>query len=223
MVAACTGLSCNGIRVGFVNSHAHHDPERDRLDRRGCGHRLRVVVLASARRGAAVRHADRRRLHSVSGIHLSAGADLLASRASTTHSPASSPIHTIFGLPTMTLIFRNHFAALPEELFKAARVDGAGFWRIFGVDHAADGAADHRRCGDPAGHRHLERLHLRPGVRRPGESADDGAAQQHRQFHPGRARIQCRDGGDAADRDGAAGGVFLCPAAGSCAASPPAR
>jgi glucose/mannose transport system permease protein len=33
----------------------------------------------------------------------------------------------------MTLIFRNHFAALPEELFKAARVDGAGFWRIFGV------------------------------------------------------------------------------------------
>ena len=31
----------------------------------------------------------------------------------------------------MTLIFRNHFAALPEELFKAARADGAGFWRIF--------------------------------------------------------------------------------------------
>jgi glucose/mannose transport system permease protein len=41
-------------------------------------------------------------------------------------------VHTIFGLPTMTLIFRNHFAALPLELFKAARVDGAGFWRIFG-------------------------------------------------------------------------------------------
>ena len=41
-------------------------------------------------------------------------------------------MHTIFGLPTMTLMFRNHFAALPLELFKAARVDGAGFWRIFG-------------------------------------------------------------------------------------------
>jgi glucose/mannose transport system permease protein len=40
-------------------------------------------------------------------------------------------VHTIFGLPTMTLIFRNHFAALPNELFRAARVDGAGFWRIF--------------------------------------------------------------------------------------------
>ena len=42
-------------------------------------------------------------------------------------------VHTMFGLPTMTLIFRNHFAALPIELFKAARVDGAGFWRIFGT------------------------------------------------------------------------------------------
>jgi glucose/mannose transport system permease protein len=41
-------------------------------------------------------------------------------------------VHTIFGLPTMTLLFRNHFASLPIELFKAARVDGAGFWRTFG-------------------------------------------------------------------------------------------
>lgn len=40
-------------------------------------------------------------------------------------------IHTIFGMPILTLLFRNYFAALPQELFKAARVDGAGFWRIF--------------------------------------------------------------------------------------------
>jgi glucose/mannose transport system permease protein len=40
-------------------------------------------------------------------------------------------IHTTFGLPVMTLLFRNYFASLPEELFKAARVDGAGFMRIF--------------------------------------------------------------------------------------------
>ena len=32
-------------------------------------------------------------------------------------------IHTIFGLPTMTLLFRNYFFSLPHELFKAARVD----------------------------------------------------------------------------------------------------
>ena len=36
-------------------------------------------------------------------------------------------IHTIFGMPILTLLFRNYFAALPVELFKAARVDGAGF------------------------------------------------------------------------------------------------
>ena len=40
-------------------------------------------------------------------------------------------VHTIFGMPTMTLLFRNYYGALPVELFKAARIDGAGFWRIF--------------------------------------------------------------------------------------------
>lgn len=45
--------------------------------------------------------------------------------------PAVILIHTIFGMPILTLLFRNYFASLPEELFKAARVDGAGFWGIF--------------------------------------------------------------------------------------------
>ncbi|MBT1158080.1 carbohydrate ABC transporter permease [Aminobacter anthyllidis] len=40
-------------------------------------------------------------------------------------------VHTIFGMPILTLLFRNYFASLPEELFKAARVDGAGFWTIY--------------------------------------------------------------------------------------------
>jgi glucose/mannose transport system permease protein len=40
-------------------------------------------------------------------------------------------IHTIFGMPILTLIFRNYFASLHPELFKAARVDGAGFWGIY--------------------------------------------------------------------------------------------
>lgn len=40
-------------------------------------------------------------------------------------------VHTIFGMPILTLLFRNYFSAIPEELFKAARVDGAGFWGIY--------------------------------------------------------------------------------------------
>ncbi len=40
-------------------------------------------------------------------------------------------VHTVFGMPILTLLFRNYFASLPLELFKAARVDGAGFWGIY--------------------------------------------------------------------------------------------
>jgi glucose/mannose transport system permease protein len=40
-------------------------------------------------------------------------------------------VHTAFGMPILTLLFRNYFASLPQELFKAARVDGARFWGIF--------------------------------------------------------------------------------------------
>ncbi|XDA99962.1 carbohydrate ABC transporter permease [Sulfitobacter sp. LCG007] len=40
-------------------------------------------------------------------------------------------VHTVFGMPILTLLFRNYFASVPEELFKAARVDGAGFWGIY--------------------------------------------------------------------------------------------
>lgn len=40
-------------------------------------------------------------------------------------------VHTIFGMPILTLLFRNYFSSVPEELFKAARIDGAGFWGIY--------------------------------------------------------------------------------------------
>ena len=40
-------------------------------------------------------------------------------------------VHSVFGMPILTLLFRNYFTSLPEELFKAARVDGAGYWGIY--------------------------------------------------------------------------------------------
>jgi glucose/mannose transport system permease protein len=40
-------------------------------------------------------------------------------------------VHCIFGMPILTLLFRNYFSSMPEELFRAARVDGAGFWGIY--------------------------------------------------------------------------------------------
>jgi glucose/mannose transport system permease protein len=45
--------------------------------------------------------------------------------------PGLVVVHSIFGMPILTLLFRNYFASVPEELFKAARVDGAGFWSIY--------------------------------------------------------------------------------------------
>ena len=40
-------------------------------------------------------------------------------------------VHCLAGLAGTTLFFRNYYAAIPRELVNAARIDGAGFWRIF--------------------------------------------------------------------------------------------
>jgi glucose/mannose transport system permease protein len=39
-------------------------------------------------------------------------------------------VHTVYGLPFTTLFFRNFYVTIPEEIIKAARIDGAGFFRI---------------------------------------------------------------------------------------------
>lgn len=40
-------------------------------------------------------------------------------------------VHVIYGLGFTTLFFRNYYVTIPAELTKAAKVDGAGFFRIF--------------------------------------------------------------------------------------------
>ena len=40
-------------------------------------------------------------------------------------------VHILCGIPSTTLFFRNYYAGLPDELVKAAMLDGAGFWQIF--------------------------------------------------------------------------------------------
>jgi glucose/mannose transport system permease protein len=130
--SACTGLTCNGIRVGFINSLRIMIPSVVVSITVGG---LTGYALALWRpRGAVLLFGT---LIAVAFIpyqvfiyplvriffHLGLNNSI----------PGIVLVHTIFGLPTMTLIFRNYFASLPEELFKAARVDGAGFWRIFGA------------------------------------------------------------------------------------------
>lgn len=40
-------------------------------------------------------------------------------------------LHVVYGIPITTLIFRNYYASIPQELVEAARVDGAGFFRTY--------------------------------------------------------------------------------------------
>jgi glucose/mannose transport system permease protein len=40
-------------------------------------------------------------------------------------------IHCVQGLAFTTLFCRNYYVNIPDALIKAARIDGAGFWRIF--------------------------------------------------------------------------------------------
>lgn len=127
---ACTGLTCNGLSTGFWNSVQITIPS---------------VILSIA-------------IASVNGYALAnwkfKGADvfftILIFGAFIPYQILLYPmvimlrelglygslgglvlVHTIFGMPILTLLFRNYFTSLPEELFKAARVDGAGFWGIY--------------------------------------------------------------------------------------------
>jgi glucose/mannose transport system permease protein len=40
-------------------------------------------------------------------------------------------VHVIYGLSFTTLFFRNYYVSIPDELVKAAKIDGAGFFTIF--------------------------------------------------------------------------------------------
>jgi glucose/mannose transport system permease protein len=40
-------------------------------------------------------------------------------------------VHVVYGLCFTTLFFRNYYVALPDELIRAATIDGAGFFTIF--------------------------------------------------------------------------------------------
>ena len=40
-------------------------------------------------------------------------------------------VHVAYGVTFTTLFFRNFYVSVPDEIVKAARIDGAGFWSIF--------------------------------------------------------------------------------------------
>jgi glucose/mannose transport system permease protein len=45
--------------------------------------------------------------------------------------PGLIVIHVVYGLPITTLIFRNFYMDIPDEMLEAAAIDGAGFFQIY--------------------------------------------------------------------------------------------
>ncbi len=127
---ACTGVSCEGIRGGFWNSVAITVPS------------VILPILLGAINGYALswwKPKGSQWLFAVLMmgtfipiqvmifplVKLEAAVGIYSSL------PGIVVVHLVFAMPVMTLLFRNYYASLPSELFKAARVDGGGFWRIF--------------------------------------------------------------------------------------------
>ncbi|MCX5497576.1 carbohydrate ABC transporter permease [Kaistia dalseonensis] len=128
--SACTGLNCNGIHVGMLNSIKILVPS------------VILSISVGAVTGYALSFWRPKGANILFGVLL-LGAFIpyqvflyplvrMLSMVSLYNSiPGVVFVHAIFGLPLMTLLFRNFYAGIPIDLFKAARVDGGGFWAIF--------------------------------------------------------------------------------------------
>jgi glucose/mannose transport system permease protein len=126
----CTGAACDGVRAGFWNSVAIAVPSTV------------IPILLGAVNGYALSFWKPRGANLLFGVLL-AGAfiplqvmiyplvRLLAAGGIFGTLSGIVLVHTIFGMPLLTLLFRNYYAGVPHELFQAARIDGGGFWRIF--------------------------------------------------------------------------------------------
>lgn len=127
---ACTGVSCEGVRGGFWNSVTIAVPS------------VVLPILLGAINGYALSWWKPKGSQWLFGV-LMLGAfipiqvmiyplvKLEAAIGIYSSLPGIVVVHLVFAMPIMTLLFRNYYASLPTELFKAARVDGGGFWRIF--------------------------------------------------------------------------------------------
>ena len=128
--SACTGLYCEGIKVGFWNSIKITVPSTI------------VSIAVASVTGYSLANWPFKFSEAFFAVLLLSNFIpyivmlyplVIITRELGIYStlPAVILVHTIFGLPVQTLLFRNYFASLPQELFKAARVDGAGYWGIF--------------------------------------------------------------------------------------------
>ena len=127
---ACTGLECNGIAPGFLNSIAILVPS------------VVLSISVGAVNGYALAqwkfpHADKVAALIALGVFIPYQVVMLpiikmfGAVGLQGSLGAIVAVHVLFGLPFMTLLFRNFYASLPGDLMRAALMDGGSFWAIF--------------------------------------------------------------------------------------------
>jgi glucose/mannose transport system permease protein len=128
--SACTGLACEGVKTGFWNSIQITIPSVVLSIFIGAlvGYNLSFwrpkggnVFFALLLLGAFIPY----QVFIYPLVRMFSYMQLFGTL------PGIVIIHVIFGLPIMTLLFRNYFSSIPREIFNAARIDGGGFFRIF--------------------------------------------------------------------------------------------
>lgn len=128
--SACTGLDCAGIRPGLWNSIKITIPS------------VVISTLAGALNGYALaqwksRHANMIMLLITVGLFIPYQAMLyptvkILSTVGMFRTYAGIVfVHIIYGLPYTTLLFRNFYVGIPDEISRAARMEGASFLRTF--------------------------------------------------------------------------------------------
>ncbi len=128
--SACTGLECGGVRPGLWNSIKISVPA------------VVISTLAGALNGYALaqwrsRHANMTMLLITVGLFIPYQAMLyptvkiLSNVGLFRTYPGIVFVHVIYGLPYTTLLFRNFYVGIPDEISRAARMEGASFLRTF--------------------------------------------------------------------------------------------
>ncbi len=127
---ACTGVDCNGLQPFFWNSIKMAVPA------------VLISTLIGSLNGYVLAH-WRFRGSEILFTALMVGcfipfqvvilpmARLLGLIGMANTTPGLVFVHVVYGIAFTTLFFRNYYVTVPEELVKAARIDGAGFFMTY--------------------------------------------------------------------------------------------
>ncbi|MBI4921687.1 MAG: carbohydrate ABC transporter permease [Devosia nanyangense] len=127
---ACSGITCTGLKVGFFNSLAILFPS------------LVLSITLSAVTGYALALWNVRwaggflfvlficafvpfQIIMIPLIILSSGLKVYGTVW------GIALVHAVLAMPILTLIFRNYYKGIPQEIMSAAMMDSGSFWRIF--------------------------------------------------------------------------------------------